>query len=177
MQTRTHTGKEFEDSLDSSIWVRKETKPKLIWEGEGNNTVDKIKSIGYDVMKFNLKPNSVIGKSDFVHKDNPNLTFEVKKYKIKEYNKWIMYSEPFFKIASKEQLTQITTDDYNRFVDEFFNKRQDIITEVLNKIVESNIGIRCIDGFIPQHKLEFKVEVVKGWAGYSRITVFSKIKG
>ena len=88
-----------------------------------------------------------------------------------------MYSEPFFKIASKEQLTQITTDDYNRFVDEFFNKRQDIITEVLNKIVESNIGIRCIDGFIPQHKLEFKVEVVKGWAGYSRITVFSKIKG
>ena len=62
MQTRTHTGREFEDSLDSSIWVRKETKPKLIWEGEGNNTVDKIKSTGYDVMKFNLKPNSIIGK-------------------------------------------------------------------------------------------------------------------
>jgi hypothetical protein len=177
MQPRAKTGRDFEVSLDTTYWVRKETKPKLIWEGDGKTIIDKIKNTGYDVMKFNLSPNSIIVKSDFHYKNNDNLTFEVKKYEIKEFNKWLMYSEPFFKIASKEQLSQITTDDYNKFVDEFYTKRQDIITEVLNKIVESNLGIRCIDGFIPQHKLEFKVKVVNGWSGYNRITIFCKIKG
>lgn len=177
MQIRSKTGKDFEDSLDTTYWVRKETKPKLIWAGDGNNNIEKIKSVNYDVMRFNLNPNSIIGKSDFHYKDNPNLTFEAKKYSIDGYNKWIMYSEPFFKIATKEQQSQITTDEYNKFVDEFVTKRQDIITEVLKKIIESNLGIRCVDGFIPQHKLDFKVEVVNGWSGYKRITVFCKLKG
>ena len=176
MQKRAKTGNVFENSLDTTHWIRKETKPKLIWEGNGKNNIEKIKNSNYDVMNFNLDSNSIISKSDFQYKNNPNLTFEVKKYEIKEYDKWLMYSEPFFKIATKEQASQITTDEYNKFIDEFDTKRQDIITEVLEKIRESNLGIKCIDGFIPQHKLEFKVKVVDGWAGYKRITIFCRLK-
>lgn len=177
MQNRVITGKDFEKSLENPIWVRKEIKPKLMWDVEGKNIITKIKNISFNVMKFNLHPNSIIHKSDFMYKDNPNLTFEVKKYKMKEFNKWVMYSEPFFKVATKKQSKEITTEEYNKFVDEFYEKRQDIIIDVLNKITKSNIGIKCIDGFIPQDKLKFNVKIVNnGWAGYKRITIFCKLK-
>jgi hypothetical protein len=177
MQTRTFSGKEFEDSLDNTIWVRKEMKPKLVWDVDGNNVIDKIKNTNFDVTKFNLSPQSSIKKSDFVYKDNPNLTFEVKKYKTNQFNSWTLYSEPFFKVANKSQLSQISQDEYNKFVDDFYEHRKDIITQVLDGIVKSNIGIRCVDGFIPQDKLEFKVEVVNNaWAGYKRITVLCRLK-
>jgi hypothetical protein len=177
MQTRAISGKEFEDSLDNTIWIKKERKPKLIWEVNGRNLIEKIKNINYDVTKFNLSPQSLIRKSDFQHKDNPNLTFEVKKYTIKQLNTWTLYSEPFFKIASKAQALRISQEEYNKFVDDFYEHRKDIITQVLDGIVKSNIGTKCIDGFIPQDNLEFKVDVINnGWAGYKRITVLCRLK-
>ena len=46
----------------------------------------------------------------------------------------------------------------------------------MQMIISNNLGIRCLDGFIAQHKLEYKIEIVKGWGGYDRLTVLFRIK-
>ena len=177
MQTRCITGIEFENEVSDKTWVRNEIRPKLIWDVEGRDNISKIKKINYDVTKFNLSPKSVLVKSDLVNINNPELTCEVKKYYIRQFNNWTMYSEPFFKIARRKQIEEISTYDYNRCVEDFYNMGQDIINKVLNSIVKSNIGIRCIDGFVPQENLEFKTDIVhSAWAGYKRITIFCRLK-
>jgi hypothetical protein len=176
MQTRAITGVEFEKELETEFWVRKESKPKLIWEVDGKNNFDKIKNVNYDVTKFNLSDKSVINKWDFVSTIDDRVTFEVKRYKLSKFNKWVMYSEPFFKVADRQTAKVVDRDKYNRFVYDFFEKRKDIINKVLNEIGNGNSGIRCLDGFIPQDKLEYRAEILKGWDGFKRITVMCKLK-
>ena len=73
-------------------------------------------------------------------------------------------------------MEKIDKDTYNKFVDDFFVKRKDIINKVLENITKNTLGIRVIDGFIPQHKIEYKAEVLNGWGGYNRITIQFKLK-
>jgi hypothetical protein len=176
MQTRAITGVDFEREIESEQWIRKEVKPKMIWEGEGNNVFDKIKNVNYDVHKFNLSDKSVFNKWDFVFHSDETLAFEVKRYRVRQFNKWLMYSEPFFKVSSKKNAEVVDVEIYNKFVNDFYTHRQDIINRVLSQIGNGSSGIRCLDGFITQDKLEYKVEVVKGWGGYNRITIFCKVK-
>ena len=176
MQTRATTGVDFEQSLITEQWLKSEIKPKMIWDVNGVNVFDKMKNVGYDVTKFNLSDKSIISKSDFVFFTDPTLRFEVKKYPKSKLKKWTMYSEPFFKVSSNDAANIVDINDYNKFVDEFVDKRKDIITNVINSIGEGIIGVRCLDGFIQQHELEYKIEVLKGWKGYKRITVMFKIK-
>ena len=176
MQTRAITGVDFERSLVTEQWVKSEIRPKMVWEVTGRNVFDKIKNVGYDVGKFNLSEKSVISKSDFAFVNDPTLRFEVKKYTKDKLQRWTMYSEPFFKVSTNKEADTVDINVYNKFVDEFVGKRKDIITKVLNSIGDGILGIRCMDGFIQQHKLEFKVQVRKGWKGYKRITIMFRIK-
>jgi hypothetical protein len=177
MQPRTKTGIDFELSLQSDLWVKNEQKPKMIWDVSGNNVFDKMKNVDYDVTKFNLSDTSVLSKYDFTFHNTNNLAFEVKKYKKSTLNKWTLYSEPFFKVSKRADLEKIDIQTYNKFVSDFFTKRKDIINKVLENINKNTLGIRIIDEFIPQHKIEYKVEVLKGWKGYDRITILFRIKG
>jgi len=176
MQTRAITGTDFEKDINSKIWIRKERKPKMIWNVSGNNVFDKMKNVNYDVYKFNLRGDSILCKYDFVFHNNETLTFEAKRYEKKQLNKWTLYSEPFFKVSTHADREKIEVDVYNKFVNDFYTNRKDIIDEVLQGISNSSLGVRCIDGFIPQHRLEYKVEVIKGWGGYDRITLLFKVK-
>jgi hypothetical protein len=147
------------------------------WSGKGRNVFNKIESVGYDVTKFNLSEDSIISKSDFVFHSDDTMTFEAKKYYMSTFNKWTMYSEPFFKVSTIKFLDLVDVDKYNKFVDDFMVHRQDIIERVLNEMSQSNLGIRCIDGFISQDKLEFKViKKESAWRGYHRITIMVKMK-
>jgi len=176
MQKRAITGNEFEKTLQTDQWIKREVRPSMKWSGKGRNIFKKIESVGYDVNKFNLREDSVISKSDFVFHTDDSMRFEAKKYEMMMFKKWIMYSEPFFKVADVKQANLVDKDKYNKFVDDFMTHRQDIIERVLNEMSQSNLGIRCIDGFISQDKLEFKVIKRKGWEGYYRITIMVKMK-
>jgi hypothetical protein len=176
MQTRATTGTNFEKQIENGQWKRNERKPKMIWDVPGNNVFDKINNVDYDVTRFNLRGDSVLSKHDFVFHNDDSLTFEVKKYEMKKLKKWTLYSEPFFKVSTRSDKEKVDTNQYNKFVDDFFNVRKDIINRVLENISKDSLGVRCLDGFIPQHKLEYKVEIVKGWCNYNRITILFRIK-
>jgi hypothetical protein len=177
MQKRAITGNEFEKTLQTDQWIKREVKPKMKWSGKGRNVFNKIESVGYDVTKFNLSEESVISKSDFVFHSDDSMTFEAKKYLMSKFKNWVMYSEPFFKVSTVKHLDLVDVDKYNKFVDDFMTHRQDIIERVLNEMSQSNLGIRCIDGFISQDKLEFKaVKEKSAWMGYHRITIMVKMK-
>ena len=176
MQTRATTGTDFEKQIESRQWKRNERKPKMIWDVLGNNVFDKIKNVDYDVTRFNLRGDSILSKHDFVFHNDSSLTFEVKRYEMKKLKRWTLYSEPFFKVCNNYDKERVDINLYNKFVDDFFNNRKDIINRVLDNISKDSLGVRCIDGFITQHKLEYKVEVVNGWGGYNRITILFRIK-
>jgi hypothetical protein len=175
MQTRAVTGTQFEKDIENKLWVRRERKPKMVWDVPGKNVFDKIKNVNYDVTKFNLSEESILSKYDFVYHNNDALTFEVKRYETSKLHTWTLYSEPFFKVATDSGKECIDKTQYNQFVKDFYNQRKDILDKVLESI-SNNLGIRCLDGFIAQHKLEYKIEIVKGWGGYDRLTVLFRIK-
>jgi hypothetical protein len=91
--------------------------------------------------------------------------------------KWTLYSEPFFKVSTREGAEQIDTETYNKFVNDFYTKRKDIINKVLDNISKNILGVRLVDEFIPQNNIEYRVEVVRGWGRYNRITIQFRVKG
>jgi hypothetical protein len=176
MQPRTRAGIDFELSLQSDLWVQNEQKPKMVWDVVGRNVFEKMKNVDYDVTKFNLCDTSVLTKYDFTFHNNKDLAFEVKRYEKSKLNKWTLYSEPFFKVSTRAELEKIDTQTYNKFVSDFFTKRKDIINKVLENISKNTLGIRVLDEFIPQHNIEYRAEILKGWGGYDRITIQFRIK-
>jgi hypothetical protein len=176
MQNRAITGFDFEKTIISEGWERKEIKPKMNWDVRGRNIIEKIRNANFDPFNFNLSKSSQVSKSDFSRIDDESARFEVKKYKHNKLYNWTLYSEPFFKIASRDTASKIDKDVYNKFVRDFVEKRKDIIDYVLDNISKGIIGVYCIDTFIPIDNLEFKVEVLEGWKGYNRITIMFKIK-
>ena len=175
-QPRARAGIDFELSLQSDLWIKNEQKPKMVWDVVGKTVFNKMKNVDYDVTKFNLSDKSILTKYDFTFHNNKNLAFEVKKYKKSKVTKWTLYSEPFFKVSTREGAEQIDTETYNKFVDDFYTKRKDIINKVLDNISKNILGIRLVDEFIPQNNIGYRVEVVKGWGGYNRITIQFRVK-
>lgn len=176
MQTRALSGTDFEKTLETNEWIRKEIKPKMVWDVAGKTVFHKMKNVNYDVTKFNLHESSVISKSDFIYHTDPTLRFEVKRYNKSQFKKWTLYSEPFFKVAKDKSASYIDVDTYNKFVNDFFDKRKDIQDRVIQQVGTQTLGIRCLDGFIPQQELQYKIQVRKAWRGYLRLTVMCKLK-
>ena len=175
-QPRARAGIDFELSLQSDLWIKNEQKPKMVWDVVGKTVFNKMKNVDYDVTKFNLSNTSILIKYDFTFHNNKNLAFEVKKYEKSKLNKWTLYSEPFFKVSTRDSAKHIDTVTYNKFVNDFYTNRKDIINKVLKNIFKNTLGIRIVDEFIPQHKIEYRVVVLKGWGGYNRITIQFRVK-
>ncbi len=178
MQKRAKTGVDFEKTLEKDGWVVRSTKPKIKWDVRGNDIFSKLININYDATLLKIDEyNSKLCKHD-IYNSKLNEYREVKKYYIDQLNEWKLYSEPYFKIATKHQQSKIKVYTYNKFVKEFYNHNKSLGTFewVVNKMIECCTGIDFIDGFIPKEKLEFRTVIVDGWRGYNRITIQVKLK-
>jgi hypothetical protein len=178
-QTRVRTGQEFEDSISDVEWVKNPTKPLFIWTGEGKNVYERIKSVGYDVHKFYLKESSTFKKWDLISKKDSTKTADAKRYIKKKLSRWTLYSEPYFKVATRSNLNKIGLEEYNKFVDEFYelNSKNGTFDTIIKKMTENSVGIVTLDGFIPIERIEFRTTVIKSaWKGYHRITIQFRVK-
>lgn len=181
-QARRFTGTEFEEEIcESKGWTRESVSPHIIWSGEGRTNFQKMKSINFDASKFNLTDDSSFDKWDATL---GNRRFEIKKYPEYYFNNWLLYSEPFFKVATRDGLKSlikiIGSDEdgareiYNKFVNDFYERlmKEDIGKMILSKISESNHGIQCEDEFIPRRDLMFRYSInTSGWKGFNRINI------
>ena len=178
MQNRAKTGIEFENLVQVDGWVKKTKSPRMKWSGNGRTIFDKIKSVDYDPTRFILDETVEISKYDIYHPETKRYR-EVKKYNKDTFNGWLLYSEPYFKMASKHFLHKINVEDYNNFVEEFYNHNLNtgLFDRVIKLINEKSEGIRVVDGFIPKEELEFRTIIDRNnWMGYYRITIQVKRK-
>jgi hypothetical protein len=102
----------------------------------------------------------------------------VKKYYVSQVFNWTLYSEPYFKVASESQLYLVDPIRYNDFTRNFFriHTESGLFTDIQERMVETIEGIQFIDAFVPKKYLEFRTELLEGWAGCNRITIQFKIK-
>ena len=178
-QTRVRTGQEFENSIPTTDWIISPTKPSFVWTGEGRNVYERIKSVGFDAHKFYLTENSTFQKWDLISKVDSTKTADAKRYLKKKLLRWTLYSEPYFKVATRSNLNKIGLQEYNKFVDEFYelNCKSGTFDTIIKKMTENSIGIVTLDGFISIEDIEFRTTVVKSaWKGYHRITIEFRLK-
>ena len=182
-QSRNKTGFEFEKQIcESNGWTRVSTSPKISWTGVGRTNFEKIASLNFNPNKFVPTSESVYEKYDAITDNNKKV--EIKKYKTSKLKNWALYSEPIFKVASRDSLLKVTQlfgdgnlnkaiEVYNNFLDGIV---KNIGQDILNNITQSNVGVQMIDGFVPQSNLEYRWVVKKGWAGFNRLTIEFRIK-
>jgi hypothetical protein len=178
MQTRAKIGVEFEKECEIDGWVRKSKSPKPKWIGNGKNNFEKIINCGYNPSEFKLDEKSDLIKYDIYHPDLGTYR-EVKRYSKNNLNSWTLYSEPYFKVAQKSDIPKIGKDEYNKFVDNFYEhyKNTGLFERVQRNMNNVCEGVLCLDGFIPKEELEFRTIVQKNeWKGYYRITIQFKLK-
>jgi len=178
-QIRVKTGQDFELSLQKDGWIVKATSPRLKWIGKGNTNIEKIKNCNQDPTKLILNE----AKSNFIKYDivnsETNHVREAKKYTKKQLKNWMLYSEPFFKIASIGDANKISKTEYNRFTEKFYeyNLTTGLFDRVMENMKNSSEGLETPDGFIPKSEIEYRTVLLKeNWAGYHRITIQCKIK-
>jgi len=171
-QNRIKSGKDFEKSLETKDWKLKSKSPRINWGGNGRHNIDKLKNTPVSELTINVE------KSKFIKYDlynaSTNKGREAKKYHKKKCTDWKLYSEPFFKIATKDQAKKITPVHYNGLIEKFYvhNTNNKLFHTVSNKIIETCEGIFVEDGFIPINEIEFRTIMLKGtWGGYHRITI------
>lgn len=178
MQVRAKTGTDFEKDCEIDGWKRKAKSPKIIWSGTGRNNIQKIKSFNFEPSLFKLLEASDLSKYDIYH-PVLNKYREVKRYNKSDLTHWTLYSEPYFKISTRSNLSKIDSDTYNKFIEDFwqYNQNTDLFSKMQKGITDFNDGIQCKDGFIPKEELEFRTVIVKNaWKGYHRITIEFKLK-
>jgi hypothetical protein len=178
-QKRNRTGIEFEKKLPSHF-VRSPKSPKVSWAvGGGRNNMRKIVESGYDFKSFTIDfNNSNFNKYDWVDSITGD-KYEVKKYFKTQLNKWTLYSEPYFKMSSKNNLNIIGSEEYNDFTRGFYehNKKTGLFKKVIKCMTSETKDIYVQDGFIPMKDIEFDTFVVHNqWKGYDRITIMFKLK-
>ena len=179
MQLRAKTGTDFEKECAVDGWVVKARKPSIKWSGKGRNNIQKIKSFNFDPSLFKILETTNFAKYDIY---NPELDKyrEVKKYKKSHFKSWTLYSEPYFKVATRIDATRIDSTTYNKFLQDFweYNQNTGLFEKMLEGITSTvSEGIQCIDGFIPRQELDFRTVIVKkAWAEYNRITIQFRIK-
>jgi len=178
-QKRNRTGIDFEKQIcETNGWVHKSASPKINWSGKGRSNFDKIVSVDFDSTKF--LPN--IEKSKFEKYDainNNGDKIELKKYNISQLSKWVMYSEPIFKVASRSAVKKVTTlfgaGDYEKSKIVYNNFVKGVVNnvgeEILDNITKSNIGIQFKDGFVSQENIEYRWKIRSGWMGYDRLSI------
>ena len=109
---------------------------------------------------------------------------EIKKYDSSKLRSWTMYSEPIFKVATRSAKSTVIEKfgdgDYNRSVERYNNFVSGMVPnvgdEILNAITQSNIGIQCVDRFIPQSELEYRWNIRSGWKGYNRLSIEFRLR-
>lgn len=183
-QSRAVTGVKFEkDICESKGWKHKSASPRINWSGKGRSNWKKMKQVDLDPTKFIPNPEkSRLEKYDAINKDGEKI--EIKKYQSEDLKGWHNYSEPIFKIATRSVMKTVinifgggdydkSVVEYNKFIDGVIDNIGD---EIIRGITSSNIGVQCVDRFIPQSELEYKWEVKKGWKGYNRLTIVFRIK-
>jgi hypothetical protein len=177
-QTRVKTGKRFEKSVTKNGWNKVSVSPRIKWNGEGRNNLQKIQSVDYNPVFFTMEQPSRIEKSD-IKKYRTRKYREAKKYTIQDASYWRLYSEPYFKVATRKQLDMIPVNPYNQFVNDFYkmNTANGIINYIQEKMLRGVEGIVLVDGYVPMEKLEFRTVVTENdWKGYSRIQIQFRIK-
>jgi len=182
-QSRNKTGVDFEKTIcESKGWTHVPASPRIVWSGVGRTNFIKIASIGFDYNKFHPTSDSIFDKYDALTDKGEKV--EIKKYKTSKLKDWTLYSEPIFKVASREAVTSVSNifgggnlnkaiENYNKFVGGIVNN---IGQDILNNITRSNIGVQLEDGFIPQSDLEYRWVVRKGWKGFDRLSIEFRIK-
>jgi hypothetical protein len=175
MQKRAKTGTKFEQEQSVSGWFRKPVSPRLKWSGNGRNNFNKIINCNYNPKELLLLDCSLC-KYDITNNDGEYR--EVKKYHTNNLKQWMLYSEPYFKVADRKQMKYIEVDKYNEFIDNFYqyNLLTGLFEKVITGMTECISGIQFIDKFTPKEEIEFRTIVVCGWGGYKRITIQFKLK-
>lgn len=177
VQPRVKVGKQMELSAQKNGWISCPTRPKLTWRVEGKSNIDKIKNSNYNPVKFAVLENANLEKYD-IYNPTTNKKREVKAYHASNLNRWVLYSEPYFKVSSRSQLTKINKDIYNDFVDRFYTHANQIglISYIQDQMVSSSEGIVFKDGFISKKQLQFRTIISdQEWSGYNRIQIQFKI--
>jgi len=192
VQKRVKTGKEFEEYICRLYGLSRHMKrPRLHWNGEGRNNVNKIISLNKNPEEFKvILSESKFIKSDAIDKDG-NL-YEIKKYSKNQLNKYRLYSEPIIKVAPSRSKWGTgdpffdnfkSAVEYNNFIISLMDTKwwKQYHQIILDSIIYSNRGIYCKDGFLCHDKLEFKWVINKGeygpiFDGYYRLSIVFKIK-
>jgi hypothetical protein len=178
VQARVKAGKLAEQSLIRDGWISNPIKPTFKWGGTGRNNIQKIKNCNYDPKIFSILTDSSLKKYD-IYNPTTNKYREIKGYNINQLNKWVLYSEPYFKVSTRSQAKLITQDVYNDFLHRFTDHANNIglIKHIEEQMVSSNEGIQFKDGFIPQYLIEFRTIIsYTEWLGYNRLQIQFKIK-
>lgn len=177
-QLRNKTGTDFEKSIPKSF-IRKPVSPKMVWDGEGRNNMKKIIQSNFDEKSFKLNfSESKLGKYDCIEKKT-GLKYEIKKYFKTQLKEWTLYSEPYFKMSSKKNLSLINQKDYNDFVKRFFehNSKNGFFDRVVKSMISETNGIYLKDGILNMEDLEFTTTIVPNqWKGYDRITIMVRLR-
>ena len=177
-QTRNKTGIDFEKILPKHF-IRKPTSPRIRWIGSGKNNLKKIVEHNFDETKFVADlTKTVLTKYDWIDTLTDD-KYEVKKYNKSELKHWTLYSEPYFKMSSKQNLKVIDKENYNSFVGRFFelNTNNGFFEKIILEMISKTKGIYVKDGMIPMTDLEFKTVIVHNqWKGYDRITIMFRLK-
>lgn len=182
-QARNKSGVVFENTVcQIKGWTRVSKSPKISWSGVGRTNFEKIASVGFNPDKFVPTSESIFDKYDAITDKGERV--ELKKYKTNKLKDWTLYSEPIFKVASREGATAVARifgagdmnkaiENYNQFVDGIV---KNIGQDILDKITQSNIGIQLEDGFVPQSNLEYRWRIRKGWMGFNRLSIEFRVK-
>jgi len=177
IQSRVGAGKAMELIALKDGWIKASTKPKLKWRVQGKNNIDKIIKSNYNPKEFSILENITLNKYD-IYNPKTKKQREVKSYYMSEVNKWTLYSEPYFKVATRGQLNNITPEVYNDFLQRFYNHANitGLLKFIQEQMISSNEGIVFKDGFTPKEQLEFRTILVdKQWKGYNRIQIQFRI--
>ena len=186
-QKRSFSGTDFENYICDEVqkgWERNSKSPKIIWNGEGENWVEKLKSHKGNLEEFYIKEESDYGKWDAIDKSDGHFKYEIKKYKKEKLRKGILYSEPIIKIATWKPDHYIYKEfnnnkqKYNQIIKDLQKtKWWKLESEYIkNEIASSSLGIQLEDAYVHNKDLDFEWRNVKGFEGFTRLSIFVKLK-
>lgn len=178
IQKRVISGTLFEKTFDNTVWKVVRVSPKIHWTGNGSDNLQRIRSLNFNFKEFYPLEKTTWSKYDLLNKIDARKR-EAKKYRISKLKNWILYSEPYFKVANRRQLSKMSSVEYNTFVNEFYkyNNENGFFDRVIKKMIDSCEGIQFEDGFVPMKDIEFKTILSeKEWSGYNRIQIQFRLK-
>lgn len=186
MQKRAISGKQHEYKVVENGGVLVCKSPKVIWDYEGKNNLDKIINSNFNGHKLLPANNSTYEKYDVILSSGEKM--EVKKYSTNKIKgKWILYSEPILKICTKEQVNRLikvcgsletAQYKYNKFITELYDNllNDGELNNILNKLTQTSKGIIFEDCRVNYNDLEFRWVMKNNWMGFKRVILEFKIK-